>query len=104
MISTHRDSFTGETRLLVRQGFAEAWISPCPRLHSDQSDWVLWFMRSSQPSLAKCQLPLEIESRLRAWLLRRFRRRLRDLHFEQLCALAESAEKRPVPERQVSMR
>ena len=44
---------------------------------------------------------LLVESRLRAWLLQRFRRRLNDLCFAELRQVAKRAEKHPTPRRRV---
>ena len=92
MLTVHHDSASGRTRLVVRGIGAEAWIAPCPPSQARAQDWRLW-VRPRQPgaaaSPAKCQLRLSIESRLRAWLLQRFRRRLSDLRFEQLRQIAQ---------------
>jgi hypothetical protein len=57
---------------------------------------------SNEPALArKTPTRLLIESRLRAWVLQHFRRRLRDLRFEELCQIAEQAQKHPTPTRRV---
>ena len=40
---------------------------------------------------AKCPLRLEIESRLRAWVLARYHRPLATLNFAELLAIAEHA-------------
>ncbi len=54
--------------------------------------WRLYVQRMPHlpPSAGKSPTQLLIESRLRAWLLQRFRRRLRDLSFEELCRIAEA--------------
>lgn len=85
----------GEPRLYVQHPAvsAEAWIEHHHSLSFRSGpDWVLWYRRSpSRPACAaKCQLRLEIESALRAWLLRAYHRRLYDLAFRDLCALAEA--------------
>jgi hypothetical protein len=41
------------------------------------------------PSKGKSPTSVLIESRLRAWLLQRFHLKLRDLSFEELCAIAQ---------------
>jgi hypothetical protein len=93
MLSLEQNSFTGEVRLLIRNDLAEAWISYYPPSFNpfDRHDWRLWVKRREhEPARArKSPTGLLIESRLRAWLLQRFRRRLRDLSFEELCAIAQ---------------
>jgi hypothetical protein len=92
MLTVHHDSASGQTRLVIRGIGVEAWIAPCPPPQARAQDWRLW-TRPPRPgavaSPAKCQLRLLIESRLRAWLLQRFRRRLSDLRFEQLREIAQ---------------
>jgi hypothetical protein len=99
MLSAQRDSHTGQRWLFIRQKLCEAWISPSPSVRPGASDWLLWIRRGDCPSLAKCQLRLEIESRLRAWLLQRFHRRLSELSFAELWAIAQG--KHPTPKRRV---
>jgi hypothetical protein len=100
MISFDRNSFTGEVRLLIQSDLAEAWISYYPPsfIPFDRHDWRLWVKRREhEPARArKSPTRLLIESRLRAWLLQRFRRRLRDLRFAELCHIAELAQKADV--------
>ena len=94
MLSLYHDPATSERRLLIRNPFAAAWISHHPPLFDprDHHDWRIWVKRKpDEPALSrKSPTRLLIESRLRAWLLQRFRRRLRDLSFEQLCRIAEA--------------
>jgi DNA replication protein DnaC len=51
--------------------------------------------------IARCEVvhflgpPGTGKSHLRAWLLQRFKLKLRDLRFEELCAVAEAAQKNP---------
>ncbi len=97
MLSLHHDPTTDERRLIIRNTFAPAWISHYPRLTPDfrhvaeAHDWRLYVQRAPHlpPSAGKSPTSLLIESRLRAWLLQRFRRRLRDMSFEELCRIAE---------------
>src|SRR5919205_4298864 len=97
MLSLHDDKETGQVRLIIRNPFAEAWIMHYPRLTEDfrrveePHDWRLYVRRASQlpPSAGKSPTRLLIESRLRAWLLQRFRRRLSDLRFAELCRIAQ---------------
>ncbi len=97
MLTLHHDIETGQARLLIHNPFAPAWISHYPRLTPDfrhaaeVHDWRLYVQRVPHlpPGVGKSPTQLLIESRLRAWLLQRFRRRLRDMSFEQLCQIAE---------------
>src|SRR3954466_9418334 len=86
----------GQVRLAIRNDFAKAWIEYYPRL-GDQlehlgeiPDGRLWVKLPDRPaSRQKSPTRLLIESQLRAWVLRRFQRRLRDLRFEQLRQIAQ---------------
>lgn len=93
MLSLQHNRQTGEVRLLIKTDLAEAWISYYPPAFNpgDGQDWRLRVrMAPHEPVLGrKTQTGLMIESRLRAWLLQRFRRRLRDLRFAELRAIAE---------------
>ena len=84
---------SGEIRLRIQNGLAEAWISYYPPLLKprNQHDWRLWVRHKpcEPPRACPSQTRLLIESRLRAWLLQRFRRRLSDLRFAELCQIAE---------------
>jgi hypothetical protein len=96
MLSLEHNSMTGEVRLVIMTNIAPAWISYYPPSFNpfDRHDWRLWVRRNAnEPALArKTPTRLLIESRLRAWVLQRFRRRLRDLRFEELCQIAERAQ------------
>src|SRR5919112_6763846 len=96
MLFLEHNSFSGETRLVIQTGLAPAWISYYPPHFDprDRHDWRLYVKRKPyEPALArKSPTRLLIESRLRAWLLRRFRRRLSDLRFAELCRIAEHAQ------------
>lgn len=89
---------TGEPRLYVQHPAlaAEAWIEPAHSYGSyPGADWVLWYRLPHRPACThKCQLRLEIESVLRAWLLRTHRRRLYSMSFGDLCALARASRQR----------
>ena len=92
MLSLRCDGFENESRLHILYEGAETWISQIPRRHPDQKiNWQLWVRH--KPGLpartGRSPLQLEIESRLRAWLLRRYRRCLRMLDFAKLCLIAE---------------
>lgn len=93
MLSPEHNQKTGEVRLLIETDLAEAWISYYPPAFNprDGHDWRLRVrLKPHEPVLGrKSQTGLMIESRLRAWLLQRFRRRLRDLRFAELRAIAE---------------
>ncbi len=103
MLTLHHDIETGQARLLINNPFAAAWISHYPRLTPDFQhvkevhNWRLYVQRAPHlpPSAGKSPTSLLIESRLRAWLLQRFRRRLRDLSFEELCRIAQAQAKHP---------
>src|SRR5215212_2615441 len=103
MLSLEHSTMTGEVRLVVTTGIARAWISYYPPQFDprDRHDWRLWVKRHpDEPALArKSPTRLAIESRLRAWLLQRFRRRLRDLRFAELCQIAEHTKKPPLKRR-----
>jgi len=75
-------------RLYVRGVPAVAWIEHRAWRHG-APDWQLWIERGGALSRAKCQLRLEIESKLRAWLLQTCRAPLSTLSFEELRLVAE---------------
>jgi hypothetical protein len=100
MLSLEHNDTLGGVRLLIQTDIAPAWISFYPpSLNAAKGhDWRLYVRhkpcepaRSSHS--ATCLL---IESRLRAWLLQRFRRRLRDLSFAELCQIAEHKALAPI--------
>lgn len=74
-------------RLYIKGIPAIAWIEHKPWRPGGQ--WELWIERNGRLSRAKCQLQLEIESRLRAWLLRTVHLPLRALTFDELRLIAE---------------
>ena len=108
MLSLQHNHQTGEARLLIKTDMAQAWIDyyPPAYLPRDGPDWRLRVrMAPHEPVLGrKTQTGLMIESHLRAWLLQRYRRRLRDLRFAELREIAERTEKHPTPKRRVGMR
>ncbi len=92
MLTLRHSDFLGETQLAIRTSRGEAWIARIPRRSPDERiNWQLWVReRPDSPArTAKCPLQLEVESQLRSWLLRRYRRRLRMLDFAELCHIAE---------------
>ena len=92
MLTLRHNGFEGETRLYILVPRGEAWIARVPRRSPEERcNWRLWVRHGSgiPPRTGKSPLQLEIESRLRAWLLRRYRRPLFTLTFEELCTLAE---------------
>ena len=104
MLTLEHDKKTGAPKLFIRNPFAVAWIGHYRRLTvgltsefthvKDIHDWRMWVQRRPElpPRTGKSPTGLLIESRLRAWLLQRFRRRLNDLRFEELCAIAQQKE------------
>ena len=65
-----------------------AWIERKPWRYGS-TDWQLWFERRSRLARGKCQLRLEIESKLKAWLLQRCGIPLGTLSYEELRLVAE---------------
>jgi hypothetical protein len=103
MLTLEHDIGTGAPKLMIRNPYAAAWISAYRRLtpglqhRNEVANWRLWVQRQPNlpPRAGKSPTSLLIESRLRAWLLQRFHRRLRDLRFEELCAIAAATKKHP---------
>jgi hypothetical protein len=60
---------TAYPRLYLQGVKAAAWIDH-RSWHLRGCDWQLWIERKGRMTSAKCPLRLEVESRLRAWLLR----------------------------------
>jgi hypothetical protein len=102
MLTLEYDKEASAQKLYISNPFAVAWISPYRRLRTDICDinfvhvneihnWRLWVKRRPEllPSKGKSPTSVLIESRLRAWLLQRFHLKLRDLSFEELCAIAQ---------------
>ena len=75
-------------RLFIRGVPATAWIQRKLPPHRG-TDWMLWFERQGRQAHGKCPLRLEIESRLRSWLLREFKMPLSTLSYEELRLIAE---------------
>jgi hypothetical protein len=95
------DSFTREVSFWIEYNY----VPPYAQIETNDRmrDWKLFIKRRGEPALCyKCPLRLEVESRLRAWLLQRFHRRLSDLRFEELCAIAQG--KYPTPKRRVKLK
>ena len=66
----------------------KAWIEHKPWRYGS-TDWQLWFERGGRLARGKCQLRLEIESKLRSWLLRQCGVPLGTLSYEELRLVAE---------------
>ena len=67
------------------------WISYKSIYNPEMLDWELFVKRRNEPVFSrKCPLRLEVESRLRAWMLRVHRRPLASLRYAQLRAVALS--------------
>jgi hypothetical protein len=102
LILTHEPE-TGAPRLIISNPFAKAWISPYRRLNehfrhvNEVHDWRMWVERSEHlpPRSGKSPTGILVESHLRAWLLQRYRLKLRDLRFEELLEIAKMAQKNP---------
>ena len=103
MLSLENNSLIGEIRLRIQSDLAQAWISYYPPLLNPRNshDWRLWLRHKPYEAARACpsQTRLLIESRLRAWLLQRFRKKLRDMRFAELCRIAERAGRRGVERR-----
>jgi hypothetical protein len=65
----------------------KAWIEHRPWRYRS-TDWQLWFERGGRLARGKCQQRLEIESKLKAWLLQRCGVPLSTLSYEELRRLA----------------
>src|SRR3569832_382782 len=96
MLNLHHHPKTGQLYLAIRNDFARAWIEHYPRLGDELEhlgeipDWRLWVAPPGRPaSRLKSPTRLLIESQLRAWVLRRFHKRLSDLRFAELCRIAQ---------------
>jgi hypothetical protein len=61
----------------------------------------MWVQRSDllPPRSGKSPTGILVESHLRAWLLQRFKLKLRDLRFEELLEIATAAQKHPTRDR-----
>ena len=80
---------THEPRLYIQGVPCEAWIAEGPY----GTGWVLWVRHRphSPASQEKCPTQIEIASRLRAWLLHRYHRRLFTTSFRELYAIARKS-------------
>jgi hypothetical protein len=75
-------------RLLLQGVRAPAWIEHKPWRYGG-TDWQLWIERNGRLTRGKCPLRLEIESRLRSWLLRELKMPLSTLSYTELRLIAE---------------
>ena len=75
-------------RLHLQGVRATAWIEH-RSWHLRGVDWQLWIERNGRMTSAKCPLRLEIESRLRSWLLRVSGLPLHTLTYTQLRLITE---------------
>ena len=91
MLVARYNKRSGRRELHLRGVAAEARIVPAERRAEGARDWQLWVARvpSSAATLEKPPMRLSVESRLRAWLLRRYRCRLWASRFATLCRIAE---------------
>ena len=102
LILTHEPD-TGAPRLIIQNPYAKAWIRRYRRLdehfrpEKEVHNWRLWVERSPHlaPRWEKSPTGILVESHLRAWLLQRFKLKLRDLRFEELGRIALAAQKHP---------
>jgi hypothetical protein len=79
---------TGYPRLHLRGVQSTAFIDH-RSWHLRGCDWQLWVERNGKMTSAKCPLRLEIESRLRSWLLRVSGMPLHTLTYTQLRLITE---------------
>jgi hypothetical protein len=75
-------------RLLLQGVRAPAWIEHEPWRYGG-TDWQLWIERKGTLTRGKCPLGLEVESRLRSWLLRELKIPLHTLSYTELRLIAE---------------
>ncbi len=88
MLQIDQDIMTGYPSLNLQGVRAAAWIEH-RSWHLRGLDWQLWIERKGRMTGAKCPLRLEIESRLRSWLLRVSGMPLNTLTYTQLRLIAE---------------
>ena len=79
---------TSYPRLHLHGAKATAWIER-RSWHLRGIDWQLWIERNGRVTTAKCPLRLEIESRLRSWLLRVSGMPLHTLTYTELRLITE---------------
>jgi hypothetical protein len=75
-------------RLYIDGVLVKAWIEHKPWQYGS-TDWMLWFEHRGQLARGKCQLRFEIESKLKAWLLRQCGVPLSTLSYDELRLIAE---------------
>ena len=75
-------------RLFLDGVRVKAWIEHSPSL-CGSADWTLWYEHQGRLARGKCQLRLEIEGKLRSWLLRQCGVPLGTLTYEELRLVAE---------------
>jgi hypothetical protein len=75
-------------RLYLQGVRVKAWIEHKPWRYG-HTDWQLWIERKGTVTRGKCPLRLEIESRLRSWLLRECKVPLGTLSYTELRLIAE---------------
>jgi hypothetical protein len=93
MLTFHHSNVTDETRLYITIPRGKAWIAHIPRRSPEHIvDWNIWVRldKSDVGRSAKSPLKVEVESALRSWLLRRYRRFLKTVSFSDLCRIAEA--------------
>jgi hypothetical protein len=88
MLQVASSSHRAFPRLLLQGVRAPAWIEHKPWRYGG-TDWQLWIERGGRPTRGKCPLRLEIESRLRSWLLRELKLPLSTLSYTELRLIAE---------------
>jgi hypothetical protein len=79
---------SGYPRLLLQGVRAAAWIDH-KSWHLRGVDWQLWVERKGRMTSAKCPIRLEIESRLRSWLLQVCGMPLHTLTYTELRLITE---------------
>src|SRR5918997_3999067 len=93
MLSLEHIDAIGGVRLVIKTNIASAWICYYPPSFNTAygTDWRLYVVHKLHEPARSTKSPtrLLIESHLRAWLLQRFRKRLSDLRFAELCQIAE---------------
>jgi hypothetical protein len=88
MLQIDRTIMTSYPRLHLQGMRAPAWIEHRSR-HLRGIDWQLWVERNGRMTSAKCPIRLEVESRLRSWLLRVSGMPLHTLTYTQLRLITE---------------
>ncbi len=88
MLEIARQPSPTACRLIVQNVPAQVWITKKPWRYGSP-DWEFWIVRDGAPVRARGQFRLEIQSRLRAWLLQRYHLRLLTLSFDELLRVAK---------------